>query len=680
VSEGGFHDLPHSDGRKRADERRADGVTAGGSTVGETLPVDTMSGGGPGPSVRSGAVIETQDATATRPESIRAGAWWTRRVPWWAILAATGLVGLPLVVAVAVLHGTSWHPVLDLAMTEFRVRDVFGRHTPLIGLPGRIGTYPAQGSHPGPLSFYLLAPTYRLLGASSWSMEVGTVVIHLVAIGTALWLAVRRLGWAGLAAGAALFALVLRGYGQDTLTQPWNPYLPLIAWVLVLLATWSVLAGDAIALVPLVVAASYCAQTHVPYLPLGVGMVVLALLAAALQWRRAEAAARRQWVRAALWAVGVGVVVWLPPIADQIRHSPGNVRTLLDHFGSPPEPAIGLGDGITIMLRHLDATALVTRHLTGTGQFVDDASAWRGAVVLVLWAIAAGVASRIGSRSLRALHVVVGVALLLGVASTARIFGRPWFYLTLWAWGTTMLALGAVLWTAVALWTRRRPGRDPRRPVAVAAAVVAVLATVASTVAFADAHHPEARLSSAVGALAGPTYDAVVAGEGAATGKDGRYIVRWSDAADIGSPGFGLLDELERRGLDVGADEYFRVQITGHRARQRADADAQIHLATGAYIDRWRAVPDAVEVAMYDPRTPAQRAEYVEVRERFIGRLATEGLDELVPLVDTNLFGISTDVRLSAADQVDLSTLIAIGQPMAVFIAPPPADDDPGAL
>jgi hypothetical protein len=614
-------------------------------------------------------VIETQAVPTSRPVDGPARRW-SARPPAWAIAAATLVVGLPMIVAVAVLHGRPWHPVLDLAMTELRVRDVFGSHTPLIGLPGRIGTYPDQGSHPGPLSFDLLAPTYRVLGSSSWSMEAGTILIHLAAIGTGLWLAVRRLGWVGLAAGAALFALVLRGYGQDTLTQPWNPYLPVVAWVLVLLATWAVLAGDDVALVPLVVAATYCAQTHVPYLPLGVGMVVLGLVAAIV---------RRAW-RWIGWSLGAGVVLWVPPIADQLRNSPGNMRALLDHFGSPPEPAIGLGDGITIMLRHLDATALATRHLTGTGQFVDDASAWRGAILLAVWVVAAIVATRIGPRSLKAMHIVVGVAIGLGIASTARIFGRPWYYLTLWAWGTTMLALGAVLWTALEVWRIRRPAADAARVVTVAGTTVALLATIASTVAFADAHHPEERLSRAVGALAGPTYDAVVAGTGAATGKDGRYLVRWSDAADIGSPGFGLLDELERRGLDVGADEYFRVQVTAHRARPRSDAVAQIHLATGSYIDRWRAVPGAVEVASYDPRTAAQKAEYERVRATFVSRLGAEGLTELVPLVDTNLFGISVDVRLSAADQADLATLIALGQPMAAFIAPPPADDDPNAL
>ena len=82
----------------------------------------------------------------------------------------------------------------------------------------------------------------------------------------------------------------------------------------------------------------------------------------------------------------------------------------------------------------------------------------------------------------------------------------------------------------------------------------------------------------------------------------------------------------------------------------------------------------------YDPRTDEQRAEYADVRARFAARLDEEGLGELVPLIDTNLFGMSVDVRLSAADQADLARLIELGQPMSVFIAPAPADDDPDAL
>jgi hypothetical protein len=167
---------------------------------------------------------------------------------------AAAVVVVPLVVAVAVLSARRWYPVLDLAMTELRLRDVGTRQTPLIGLPGRIGTFPDQGSHPGPLSFWLLAPGYRLFGGSAWAMEASTVLLQSAWIATALWLGQRRLGRLGVVVVAAVIAVVIRGYGLVVLVQPWNPYLPLLAWLVVLLATWSVLAGDHRMLILLAVA------------------------------------------------------------------------------------------------------------------------------------------------------------------------------------------------------------------------------------------------------------------------------------------------------------------------------------------------------------------------------------------------------------------------------------------
>ena len=83
------------------------------------------------------------------------------------------VVVAPLVLVAIVLLWRPWVPVLDMAMTELRIRDVGGANTPLVGLPGRIGTFPDQGSHPGPWSFYAIAPFYRLAGSSAWGMELG---------------------------------------------------------------------------------------------------------------------------------------------------------------------------------------------------------------------------------------------------------------------------------------------------------------------------------------------------------------------------------------------------------------------------------------------------------------------------------------------------------------------------
>jgi hypothetical protein len=64
------------------------------------------------------------------------------------------------------------------------------------------------------------------------------------------------------------------------LAEPWN-HLPLMWWVVLLLAVWS--ACDGVAL-PVVVFAGTLCQTR-PYLSLAAGMGVVAAVLAALAWR-----------------------------------------------------------------------------------------------------------------------------------------------------------------------------------------------------------------------------------------------------------------------------------------------------------------------------------------------------------------------------------------------------------
>ena len=66
------------------------------------------------------------------------------------------------------------------------------------------------------------------------------------------------------------------------------------------------------------------------------------------------------------------------------------------------------------------------------------------------------------------------------------------------------------------------------------------------------------------------------------------------------------------------------------------------------------------------------------VRARLIARLGDEGLDDVAEQVDTNLFGASLDARISAEDLADITELLDLGQPMAVFVAPPDADAGSG--
>ena len=122
-------------------------------------------------------------------------------------------------------------------------------------------------------------------------------------------------------------------------------------------------------------------------------MTILALVATLVGLRRRTSDELPAVPRSLVWSVGIGVVLWIPPLLDQLTNEPGNLRELADHFGSPPEAAIGLGDGLRIMARHLDAATA-----WGPGdrpeRFIDSASEWRGRVTFIIWVAAAIVALR----------------------------------------------------------------------------------------------------------------------------------------------------------------------------------------------------------------------------------------------------------------------------------------------
>ncbi|MFN3254243.1 MAG: hypothetical protein ACE37B_00975 [Ilumatobacter sp.] len=589
-------------------------------------------------------------------------------------------VALPLIVAVIALAGRRFYPVLDLAMTEFRLRDVGGRQTPLIGLPGRIGDLPEQGSHPGPLSFWMLAPGYRAFGSSAWAMEAATLSLQLTWISLAMWIGHRRLGWVGVATTAAVVAVVIRGYGLTTLLQPWNPYLPLLAWLVILLATWSVFCGDHLMLLPLVFAASFAAQTHIPYLLMAGGLGLAAVAVVLARWWRGPANPHRRATGVAIIAtVGAFGALWLPPLVDQVRRDPGNITRLLDHFGAPSDDPIGFVSGFRLLLRHLDVIGGFVAQLWGDERFLTegfdpDGPIWAGVVVLAAWIVAVVVARRLDHAPLVRLHAVIGLTLMLSWLSMSRIFGLRWFYLTLWAWTTTALLLVAVAWTAITWWRRERPEAAeavaPRR-LTIVASVVASVATLSMIVVAPSTDHAEEHLGDTLGELVGPTVAALEAGVGAATGPDGVYVVEWDDAYFFGSQAFGLVSELERAGLDARGYDFWAVPMTPKRTVGGDVVTAEVIFATGGFVDVWRADERVVEVVAVEPRDAEELAEYETLRDDLIDDLEANGLSELVDDVDTNLFGLNVDLRISADARAISGRMIDLGQQTAVFIGPP---------
>jgi hypothetical protein len=591
---------------------------------------------------------------------------WSRRAgarPGLVVGVLVVMLALPMLVALGVLHQPRWYPLADLAQTELRVRDVGSVHSPLIGLPGRFGPFGNQGSHPGPLSFWAMAPVYRLLGASSWGMQSAAVFLHLVAVALILGIAYRRGGLRVTLGVAAMLAVLIRMYNTGTLTEAWNPYLPVLWWVVFLLAIWSVLCRDLKLLPVAAFAASFCMQTHLPYVGLaGAAFVTTSGVAAFQTWqRRAEPGAVREFMRWALLAVGVGVVVWLPPVIDQLSQQ-GNLGVVWKELTHPPEATIGLRRGLELLLVHLNPWTLIARPpLETTGAWLP------GLLLLGAWAASAIVSWRLRHRSLLRLHLVLAGVLVLAAVSMTRIHGVVWYYLVLWAWAINALMVLAIGWT-VSTVALRRASRERRETLVRVATFALVGIIVASTAAFTvdatDAEVPDPIRSKVVGALAGPTVRALPQGHA------GHYLVTWSDPISIGSQGYGLFDELDRRGFDVGVPGIHRNGATRHRVIGPAEATALVHLAVGPEIDKWRAMPGARRVAYVDVRTAAQRKEYQRLRAEVFHELRAVHRANAIAEVEGSLFTSIFDTSLPPHARALMQRMFAIGLPAAVFVGP----------
>ena len=607
-----------------------------------------------------------------------------RRLRGWTLaLFAALLVVLaaPLVVALFELRRPHWYPLLDMAQTEIRVRDISTGHPPLIGLAGRIGPFgPNGGSHPGPLSFYALWPVWRLFGGSSYGLFASTVFLDIVAMGLAMWIAVRRGGRALLLGIAAALALLTHAYGAFLLTLPWNPYLPVLWWFVFLLAVWSVFADDLAMLPVAVFAGSFCLQTHISYLGLVGGLVAVTIVAVARSAfkRRDDTAARRALRRWGALSVAFGAALWTPPVVDQFAHSPGNLGIIRDYFSSPPEATVGLHRGIGVLLEQLDPWKLLTRVLVHDGGALEvSGSRIPGVVLLALFALSVVAAWRLRHRAILLLDAVLGVALVLGLVSTVRIFGTVWFYLLLWAWGMVALLAFAIVWTAVEV-VRARPGRggayDGSHKIALGGAAVLVVVTVGAATVFAfqasSVTVQTPRLNESLGAVVGPTATAL---DGIRQGGErGPYLVTWlPDAQAIGSAGFGLLNELLRRGFDVRAGEAFRPGATRYHVIDARTPELEVHLATGPDIVHWQRDSRYEQVAYFDPRTDAERARFDALHARVVADLRREGLGNLVAQIDDNLFMLALAPGVPKVTKQSITQMLDLGMPMAVFVGPP---------
>ncbi|MEY2453572.1 MAG: hypothetical protein QOD92_3146 [Acidimicrobiaceae bacterium] len=498
------------------------------------------------------------------------------------------LATAPVATAVLTLIGQRWTPTGDQALEVLRVRDVGGPHGTLVGAYSRWGW-----AHPGPLLFWQLAPFDIAFGDLGVLLGVG--LANLVATAGIVAVCFRRGGTALASLGALVVLLLVRSFGMDLLVDPWNPYVALLPFFLMIVLVWSTLCDDLIALPLAVVLGSYLIQTHVGYLPMAAGLIAVGFtVAVARAWRAYTSADDVQSMqddapasRRVLWlavAALVGLNLWLPPVVQQFTGDDPNLSALVSYANDSKEPRLGWSEGFGEMGEQI---RLDGSWITGKNPFVMATSSTVGATLLLAALAALAVVLRRRRRDDAAwLSVTAIVAVGLGVATTAGVTGAPWFFVLRWWWVLGAVASLALAWAILSL----LPARVVRRCGLVCAAISVPFALVVVLDGPVDV--PDANLSHAMGDLGSQTASAIP--------RDHRYLVRAAPQERglfIGGLERGLFVELERRGFSVYVDVASLGDLTYGSWRMAREVDVD---------DVLLLVPTISSDSRFDPPTGAR--------------------------------------------------------------------------
>jgi hypothetical protein len=585
-----------------------------------------------------------------------------------ACLLVTALPALAIMLLAAAQWGDDWTPSHDLALIDLRLRDVGSSDTPLLGAYSRFGW-----NHPGPLMFWLLAPIMQLLGGGA---SAGLAAAGLQNAGFVVlfgWLA-HRVGGRRfhLVSGVAL-AVLCASLGSEALLSTWNPWLLVLPFAALIVATWGMANGDLV-LVPVVVGvASFVAQTHLGLMPIVAGLVAVGAVLAIDHARSAGPTTsnvepgRRRLLAASL---AVLTVVWIGPVAHELWGGPSNVGAVAGHLLDADEPAVGWST----------AWGITTRQLAPIGPWaggsepvdflgaVEAGSTILAAPFVVLFGWAGWRVRRRGDQ-LRSLWILVATGLVVGVVATSRITGLAFTYLVRWWW-----VLAMVGWVVIVLVAGREisrlVGRAPRGVGGGEYATVAVVVAVAMAagVLVATSSHPSENQAAdeIVATLAADAIPQLVGG---------TYAVRY--AGSTWPPYFyGFANELDRAGVrlvvsdeDTPAFGHARTAAAGSESGSRA-IDGVVIVATGLAIDDLASRPDRELLAEYEPLAADDRSELIALQSAAIEALEAMGRDDPTAIVERSSVGALGWLyeELDPAVVERLAELLAPGDRVAVFL------------
>lgn len=390
----------------------------------------------------------------------------TARSRWNTALLLTA-TSLPFLMSLgfALARNRGATPTGDYALMDLQVRQAM-RWQLALGVYDRFGWH-----HPGPAYLYLIAAVERFTGTAdpSAAQFVTAAGIDLACSVLTVYLIRRRFGpRAGIAAAAALL-MVVAAMTPNASSDPWAPnivVLPLVLFGVVAAMAWS---GSLREVSWCFVIGSFAVQTDLSTIPLVA--IVGALTGGACLYRSVRRPRGTRFrLRSVALPAGLGILMWIPPLVQQLDGHPGNLSEIwrffsINHTHPSWAFAVALAGSAAGHALGYSLPGLRFDPTPGQSEF-----AVVGGLVLV-----GLLACRLFQRLVLPVAAVAGLGLLAAVLGARQLVGLPWEYLLTWATVPAILAFLAGLVALSAL-----PGRVTAVALYVVSCAALLLATTAS--------------------------------------------------------------------------------------------------------------------------------------------------------------------------------------------------------
>ncbi len=384
-------------------------------------------------------------AVEPRPEG-SGGVGRATLVPW-LVAASPGIV---LLVVTFFQLSRGWAPLSDDAVIATRAWDVLSRAVPLVGQATLASGSKGQTLYDlGPLYYFFL--TLPEHASPTVGPLLGSAAIWLVAAYGLVAAARSVYGLGGLLV-ASFSLLVFQWQVPAVSTDPlWNPHAAVMWFLCSLASLLAVVEGNHRWYPFATFAASFAIQANIVTL---VPMIVLWVVATA-SVLPSGLARRNADRRSLMTGTVVGVLCWIPPLAQEVVARTGNLSSWIWYFSH--HTSVGLSFGLESMAAVVDPrvmfAALQSHSVVITSTFVGAESPIVGLLVLGLLVLLAAWAYYHERRERYAL----GAAALVALSMTYTFASMPPRTLESFDYlSVVLVALASVLWALLAVaaaWT-----------------------------------------------------------------------------------------------------------------------------------------------------------------------------------------------------------------------------------